>query len=284
MQHIFKGKNDLMTIYIESPAYADLVLVQCGQQKLTSSESPTVWKHILVHYVYSGSGIYTLNGKMFPVKAGEAFVFFPNDAVTYVMNAEDPWAYRWVEIGGSAEALFKKAGITRAKPIITDKSDGRMGEALRELVYTAAEGQPVYACMGKLWTFIHHLVMASDGYESGKTQQEKYVHMARDIIRNRYQQKLSVEEIAQQVGLDRTYLNRLFNRFEGMGVQRYMMQCRMKNAIELLKNPYLSINDVGKNVGYDDQFTFSKAFKKYYSVSPLEWRKEEFGKHIYSSK
>ncbi len=281
MQHIFHSPNGLGTIYMESPAYADLVLVQCGEQKYVSSDSPTVWKHIIVHYVYAGKGLYTLNGKKFSVKAGEAFVIFPNDVVTYVTGEEEPWEYRWAEISGSTEPLLKKAGVTRANPIICDSADGAMGKALETLVNTAAEGQPVYACMGELWKFIHQLVVAAEGYESDETPQEKYVHMARDIIRNRYRTKLSVEEVAQQVGLDRTYLNRLFNRLEGMNVQQYMMQCRMKNAIELLKNPHLSISDVGKNVGYEDQFVFSKAFKKYYAVSPLEWRNEEFDKSIY---
>ena len=85
MQHIFHSPNGLGTIYMESPAYADLVLVQCGEQKYVSSDSPTVWKHIIVHYVYAGRGLYTLNGKKFSVKtwimyAGAAIIERPRCA------------------------------------------------------------------------------------------------------------------------------------------------------------------------------------------------------------
>lgn len=280
MQYVF-GEGDWRTVYIESPMYTDLNIVQCGQQKFNSSGHPRVWRHVLVHYVYKGHGVYTMNGRDFDVKAGEAFVIFPNDVVTYVTQEDDPWEYRWVEIGGAAEQLLKKAKITRKNPIIEDTPAGDVGQALQRLVQSAIDGSPVYLCMAGMWEFIHAIILAADGYEGDETQQERYVRSAQNLVRNSYQKKITVEKIAQEVGLERTYLNKLFQRYEGMSVQQYMMQCRMKNALELLKNPRLSIGDVGINIGYDDQFTFSKAFKKYHKVSPTEWRKEEFSKQIY---
>lgn len=285
MKHMFlSDKSDMIAVYVESPAYADLIVVQCGRHSFASANGPHVWKNVLIHYVYSGAGTYTLNGKSFPVKAGEAFIIFPGDIASYTADSTNPWVYRWVEIGGAVEPLLKKAGITRANPVVRDTDAGSMGQALHTLVDDAISGAPVYACMTGLWRFIHTLVSAVGGYESDELPQERYVRVTCDIIRNNYQKKLTVAEIARQIGLDRTYLNKLFQRFEGKSVQQYIMQCRMRNATELLKNPSLSIGDVGRNVGYEDQLVFSKAFKKYYSISPSDWRREEFSKDIYKAK
>lgn len=280
MQHIFKLDNAEI-IYIESPAYADLTIVQCGHQKQPLEVHPRVWKNTIVHYVYKGHGVYIMNGKKHPVHAGQAFVIFPNDIVTYETYEDDPWEYKWIEFGGAAEALFKKAKITRNRPIIDDTEEGDIGHALEVLVDEASGGSAVYKCMAAMWELIHAIVLASGGYDIEETQQECYVRSAKNLIRNSYQTKLSVEQIAHEIGLERTYLNKLFQRYENMSIQQYMTHCRMKNAVELLKNPRLSIKVVGENVGYEDQFTFSKAFKRFYKVSPAAWQKEEFGKAIY---
>lgn len=48
----------------------------------------------------------------------------------------------------------------------------------------------------------------------------------------------------------------------------------MIKATELLKLTTLSVGDVSKAVGYENQLHFSRAFKKIYGVSPREWRNQ----------
>lgn len=46
----------------------------------------------------------------------------------------------------------------------------------------------------------------------------------------------------------------------------------MEKALLLLQNPTLTINDIAGLTGYDDQIYFSKVFKKYYSLTPSQYR------------
>ena len=48
----------------------------------------------------------------------------------------------------------------------------------------------------------------------------------------------------------------------------------MTKATELLKLTQLPIKEVGIAIGYENQFHFSRAFKKIYGVSPSQWKKE----------
>lgn len=59
----------------------------------------------------------------------------------------------------------------------------------------------------------------------------------------------------------------------GLSIQEYLMQYRMKSAMKLMEDPALSIQYISFAVGYNDVFTFSKAFKKHVGISPSEYRK-----------
>lgn len=59
----------------------------------------------------------------------------------------------------------------------------------------------------------------------------------------------------------------------GLSIQEYLMQYRMKSAMKLMEDPALSIQYISFAVGYNDIFTFSKAFKKHVGQSPSEYRK-----------
>jgi AraC-like DNA-binding protein len=48
----------------------------------------------------------------------------------------------------------------------------------------------------------------------------------------------------------------------------------MKKASQLLHNTDYPIKEIAQAVGYQNQFHFSKAFRKYYNTSPSEWRKQ----------
>ena len=58
----------------------------------------------------------------------------------------------------------------------------------------------------------------------------------------------------------------------GISPQEYLLSLKMEKACNLLTNLQLSIGDVARQVGYEDQLTFSKIFKKSKGVSPKLYR------------
>ena len=76
------------------------------------------------------------------------------------------------------------------------------------------------------------------------------------------------ENIAFALGLNRSYLTRLFKEATGYSLQEYLLTYRMKMAIKLLSENKLSVSEIAEAVGYTDTFTFSKAFKRHFGQSP----------------
>jgi len=93
-------------------------------------------------------------------------------------------------------------------------------------------------------------------------------------VEQNFQNNISVEDIADNCGLNRSYFGKIFKEAVGKTPQEFLLNYRMTKAAELLKLTKLSIGDIGNAVGYDNQLHFSRAFKNIYGVSPREWRNQ----------
>ncbi|MEN6562826.1 MAG: response regulator [Christensenella sp.] len=88
-------------------------------------------------------------------------------------------------------------------------------------------------------------------------------------INNYYMNKITLDEIANYVGLNREYLSRLFRRETGDSLFQYINTVRMRKAAELMAaNDSIFVKEVAAAVGFDNPFFFSKRFKEHYGVSP----------------
>jgi AraC-like DNA-binding protein len=85
--------------------------------------------------------------------------------------------------------------------------------------------------------------------------------------------KLSLKQLAKEVKLSDSYFSRLFLRRTGFPPIEYFNQLRIQHSCRLLDNKMLSIADVAREVGFDDQFYFSRLFRKVMNQSPREYRK-----------
>ncbi len=83
-------------------------------------------------------------------------------------------------------------------------------------------------------------------------KQAVYIEEALRRLESGYGQGISVRSIADDLGLDRSYLHRMFKSFTGMSIQNYLLDYRMRKACILLKNTELSVRAVARSVSYID--------------------------------
>lgn len=87
-----------------------------------------------------------------------------------------------------------------------------------------------------------------------------------------YRETPSLKEIAQKSNLAPNYFHRLFKKMFGTTPQNYMTRRRMDEARQLLSTTQLSVKEVADHTGYDNEFYFSRTFKKHINVSPSHFR------------
>ena len=111
--------------------------------------------------------------------------------------------------------------------------------------------------------------------DTASAQAEQYspeVLQAISYIQENYSRKISLASVAEHVGLSSGYLCRIFKDETGVSINAYINNLRMTRAGELLADKNSYIKEVAISVGFEDQLYFSRLFKRYYGVTPSEYR------------
>ena len=124
-----------------------------------------------------------------------------------------------------------------------------------------------YDVAGYFLLVMSRLVKAARG-TTGERQGEYYVKRAKKFIEDNYSEPLSVNDIAQNLRLDRTYLYRLFMKHEGISPSEYLLSVRLKAAEKMLENDQLPIREAALNAGFCNISYFYRRFSERYGVSP----------------
>ena len=87
--------------------------------------------------------------------------------------------------------------------------------------------------------------------------------------------QLTQASVAEALGVTAAYLSALFKKSMGVSMMNYLTMLRLENARTLLlEQKELPLRVIAEQVGYSDEFYFSRSFKKYYGVSPSRIRKD----------
>lgn len=250
--------------------FADFNIIQYGHEDCSPGYSigNFVRSNYLIHYIHKGSGTYSVRGKEYALKANDAFLIYPDEITYYIASEDDPWEYSWVEFNGTGVSkYFSATGFTPEEPVVYSTLAAE--EPITKLSQTES-GNP-YEITGLLYSFLGAFV--TDKPKSGSMADE-YVKAAISYIHTfYYDTSINVDLISNYVGIDRSYLYRLFKEKIGVSPKKYIIEYKLKTAAKLLKETGLSIGQVALSTGFDDQLYFSTAFRAFYKVSPTEYRK-----------
>ena len=94
-----------------------------------------------------------------------------------------------------------------------------------------------------------------------------------DYIGKHYKEPVSIEAMAEKIGLSPGYVRSIFKNSKGMTVKTYLSEYRLEKACSLLKNTSLGVGRIGQLVGYDNVSYFCSIFQKRYGKTPNEWRR-----------
>ena len=104
----------------------------------------------------------------------------------------------------------------------------------------------------------------------------KYLSEILEIVkRNMSNSELSIEVIANEYGVSRTYLNRKIKAITGETCSQFVRNIRLKYAAKLIQQKQLNVSEVAWEVGYNDINTFRSRFKDMYGVLPSNYKGEE---------
>ena len=99
-----------------------------------------------------------------------------------------------------------------------------------------------------------------------------------EIINNNYQ-NITLSQLAAKTNYSEQYISQRLKASTGMSFEKYLLSRRMEEAQYLLRYTTSQINDIGYNVGYKNPATFIRAFKRFYQMTPNQFRQKTKSTH-----
>lgn len=96
-----------------------------------------------------------------------------------------------------------------------------------------------------------------------------------DYIEKNFYKGVTLEEVANYVGLSPCYLSKLFKRELEINFVTYVTECRIEKAKELLENTDMPVLNIALELGYNEPNYFSKVFKKIVHMTPSQYRERK---------
>ena len=260
--------------------YEDVHLQFCGYSKCEGAHffGPYVRPDYIIHYVTSGKGTYTVYGKTYTIEAGQGFLIEPDVLTYYRADETDPWSYLWVGFNGRlASSIMRDMGLGKDKVVFYSPYAEELQSLVEQMLRCESNKMTDYYLIQSL-LFRFFEVISRDQQiqihpEMGR--ENLYVYKAVDYIQNNYYHPIGVQDIAEIVSINRSYLCTLFKNELGYSPQQYLTHFRITRAGELLSQTDLSIEVIATSCGYQDPLVFSKAFKRHMQMTPAQFRKHE---------
>lgn len=256
----------------------DLFLCYCGIENCVSGHSygPAVRSHYLIHYIIDGEGSYTVNNTTYNLKKNQGFLICPDALTYYEADKDHPWSYMWIGFNGvKAQTYLNYANLNEENLTFEYSKDDSLKDYISEMLSLKERGYSNELKLeGLLYFFMAKLAEARKDDFSQKSYKsaELYLEKSIEFIENNYSYDIRVSDLANYIGINRSYLTHIFKKNINMSPQKYLINYKMDKACALLKNTHLPIKAIAKSVGYSDSLTFSKVFKKVIGNTPTKYR------------
>lgn len=139
--------------------------------------------------------------------------------------------------------------------------------------HPVSEELQIQIALLQIWQEIYEHVEIS---ESGLTENGRDTERIRRImeyIQKHYAEKITLEDLAEQIHLCRSESCRLFKRYMKESMFDYLLDYRVERSLELLRCPDLDVTQIAGRVGFSSPGYYSKIFKRKMGCTPLEYRK-----------
>jgi AraC-like DNA-binding protein len=138
-----------------------------------------------------------------------------------------------------------------------------------------ALAQPPQVALMRLTLCLMLLETARQAQNGPPPQAGDFVAAAIAYMEKRYCDHISVDEVADHLGLSRSYLYTVFRKGTGQTPNDYLQRTRIRAAEAMLAQGSRSVTEIASSLGFSSSQYFSKVFHKYTRQTPLEYRKAQ---------
>ncbi|MCU6710199.1 AraC family transcriptional regulator [Paenibacillus sp. J5C_2022] len=251
-------------------------LVKAGKSSVKPNYfvGPRTAPFYCLHFILEGHLRFKQGDVEKTLSSNDLFCLFPGMTHQYsIADPTQPLKLAWIGFNGlQAADLLRQVGITPGKPYaekrFCDTLQRLFNSIYRKVTVNKSEGMDMIVL---LYTLFQKLQTQEP--ESDKIQDPyDLVYKSKEYMNLYFPEGIQVMDIIHRFGVSRSYYAKMFNKYLGCRPKDYLHQLRMKTGQSMLENTEKNVTDIALAVGYSDVYYFSRAFKKYFGISPLKYR------------
>lgn len=224
----------------------------------------------VLEYVMDGSGTVEVDGMTFHPQKGDVYLLPRGSSHHYCASKDTPFQKIWMNVGGELcghlVRLYRLSGKYHFKDIDLYELFARFLEICKN---RDTDVKVVYDQCSLV--FLEILQRLSRHIEE-KSGENEFAARAKDFCDRNIYQKITVEDVARQIGLSVSQLNRLFKQQYDCTVYAYVLSRKITTAKALLSGTSMAVSDIAFLLKFADEHYFTNIFKKKTGMTPTQFR------------
>lgn len=207
------------------------------------------------------------------VKAGDLLLLPAGAAHRYTAVPENPWTIHWVHYAGPLAVDFRQhMGFTDGVRILHPGRQPRLLVDFNGLLSVRQTGfrTPGLVHVANRLRQLLAAIPLSMG-ESGPSQQPD-LDIIHNFMREHLDERVSLGQLADLTGLSATHFATRYRELTGVSPIQHFLHLKVEQACQMLDTTDLSFTQISSKLGYDDNYYFSRLFKKVMGLSPTDYR------------
>lgn len=228
-------------------------------------------------YLTEGEGVFqSAHCPETVIKAGDIFLLFPGEWHTYHPKQGKGWKSYWIGFKGrNINDRVKHKFLSPEKPIYHVGFSNEIINLYEEARYIAQE-EAAYA-QQTLAGIANHLIGLMYSLERNielnkDSKHVDIINKARLRIRESLEGNLTIQEIAQELGISYSSFRKLFKEHTGFAPALYQQNLKLQRAKELLSTTDDSIKEIAYRLNFESPDYFSSKFKRQTGMKPSDFR------------
>ena len=216
-----------------------------------------------------------MGGKVYTIHRQEAFCTPIHERHRYYASQTDPWSILWVHFKGENVRYFP-LDQPKVVKVASQAADNRIMTLFqilfRVLRRNYTQGNFIYISQ-VLSLILSEIYFREQGDGTGK-QNRHITDMVHYMYRH-LDRPLDLTTLEKEFHLSRSYINAVFKKYAARSPIDFFLKIKMQEACKLLRSTKRTVQEIGAELGYEDPFYFSRAFRKVMGVSPRKYRDGE---------
>ncbi|MDQ7796948.1 MAG: AraC family transcriptional regulator, partial [Spirochaetia bacterium] len=210
----------------------------------------------------------------YDVKPGSIIMVFPGVRHFHKPVYEIGWMEYWVGFkGGHFELLRERGFLNPQEPFIEIGLQNNVLDLYNEIIAEVRDQKPLYQIVAssKILALIAE-INACARRRAQASHAAQVVEAAKCMMVEKIYGDIDINSIATALGISASRLNDIFKTYTSMTPYQYYIHIKIHAAKSLLEQGDLSVKEVAYRLGFEDQYHFSRLFKKKTGIAPSQWR------------